>query len=71
MQTLGMPVSDHVPYVIVIGTSIPRANLFRFEAEFSDFLPTVELHWNSSPYFANAAQTLSAKFKQVRAGLRK
>jgi hypothetical protein len=30
----------------------------------------VDLHWNTSPYFANVARTVNAKFKQVRAGLR-
>jgi hypothetical protein len=30
----------------------------------------VDLHWNSSPYHANAARTLSEKYKQVRAGLK-
>jgi hypothetical protein len=30
----------------------------------------VDLHWNIAPYFANAAQTLNAKFRQVRAGLK-
>jgi hypothetical protein len=30
----------------------------------------VDLHWNTSPYFANAARTVNAKFKLVRAGLR-
>jgi len=33
-------------------------------------LDTVKLHWNSSPFFANAARNLSTKLKQVRAGLR-
>lgn len=28
------------------------------------------MHWNTSPYFANAAQTLNAKFKQARYGLK-
>lgn len=31
----------------------------------------VALHWNSSPHYANSAQTVNAKFKQVRAGLKK
>jgi hypothetical protein len=28
---LAMEPSDHVPYVISIGTSIPKASIFRFE----------------------------------------
>lgn len=34
-------------------------------------METVQLHWNSTPFFANAAKTLSGKFKQVRASLKK
>lgn len=74
VQILGRPTSDHVPYVIKIGTSIPKSNLFRFEnfwAEHDDFLAVVDFHWNSTAYYANAALTLSRKFKQVRAGLKK
>jgi len=65
--------SDHCPFVINIGSSIPKGSRFKFEnfwVEHSDFLKTVELHWNSTEYFANAAKTLSVKFKQVRHGLR-
>lgn len=29
------------------------------------------LHWNSAPYFANSAQTINVKFKQVRFGLKR
>lgn len=70
---LSKPTPDHIPYVINIGTSIPKSSLFRFEnhwVEHGDFLQTVERHWNTSPYYANAAKTLSAKFKQVRARLK-
>ena len=31
----------------------------------------VEQHWNYTPYYANAAQTLNGKFKQVRSGPKK
>lgn len=74
VKVLGRPVSDHVPFVIDIGTSIPRSFVFRFEnywVEFIDFLATVNLHWRSSPCFGNPAKTLASKFKQVRAGLKK
>ena len=63
---LPRPISDHTPYVLHIGTSIPKANLFRFENFWVDhpgFVDTVNLHCNSSPYFANAAKHLSMKFK--------
>lgn len=74
VKVLGRPLSDHVPYVVTVGNHIPRASIFQFEnywLDFQDFLTVVELHWNISPYFANAAQTLQAKFKQVRFGLKK
>lgn len=68
VKTLARPISDHVPFVTRIGTSIPKSELFRLEnfwAGHSDFLKVVETHWNSSPHYANSAQTLSKKFKQV------
>lgn len=73
VQPLSKPVSDHIPYVLHIGSSIPRSKIFRFEnflVEHPGFLDAAKLHWNSSPFHANAAKTLSAKFKQVRAGLK-
>ena len=73
VQPLPSPISDHTPYVLHIGTSIPKANLFRFKNFWVDhpgFVDTVNLHCNSSPYFANAAKHLSMKFKQIRAGLK-
>jgi hypothetical protein len=38
--------------------------------DFPDFMPVVQLHWDTAPYFANAAKTVNAKFRQVRAGLK-
>lgn len=73
MQVLGRLIFDHCPYVVKVGTHIPRSNSFRFEnywVDFSNFLSVVDLHWNSTPYFANAAQTLSKKFRQVRTGFK-
>jgi len=72
-QPLSNPTFDHTSYVINFGSSIPRACIFRFEnhwADHPDFVKTVELHWNSSPFHANAARTISAKFKQIRIGLK-
>jgi len=34
-------------------------------------MEVVEQHWNYTPYYANAAQTLNGKFKQVRSGPKK
>lgn len=74
VQVLGRPISDHAPFVIKIATSMPKALMFRFEnywTEFSSFIPMVDLHWNTAPCFASAAKTLNAKFKQIRADLKK
>lgn len=74
VQPLSKPDSDHIPYVLHIGSSIPKSNLFRFENYWtghSNFLNTVDLHWYNSAIFANAAKNLSSKLKQVRAGLKK
>lgn len=66
VKVLGRPVSDHVPFVVNIGTSIPKVRIFRFEnywVDFSDFSDTVALYWSSTPYYANPAKTLAVKFK--------
>lgn len=68
VNVLGRPLCDHTPFVITVGTHIPKSSLFWFEnywLSFSYFFNVVDLHWNTLPYFANASQTLHAKFKQV------
>lgn len=74
VQPLSRPISDHVPFVIHIGSSIPKSNIFIFENYWMDhpgFMETVTLNWNNSTFFANAAKNISSKLKHVRAGLRK
>lgn len=73
VQPLSKPVSDHIPFTVHVGSSIPKSNMFRFENYWVNhlgFLDTVSLHWNNAPYYANAARNLSAKLKQVRTGLK-
>jgi hypothetical protein len=73
VQVLDRPVSDHSPFVVNIGTHIPKSKVFKFEnywMDFPDFLSVVDLHWNTAPFLANVAQTLNAKFRQVRVGLK-
>jgi hypothetical protein len=68
---LSRPISDHIPYVVLVNTLIPKALFFRFEnssIEFPGFQDNVKLHWESTPFYANTARTLSRKFKQVRRG---
>lgn len=74
VQPLSKPVSDHIPYVLHIGSMIPKANMFRFEnfwVNHHGFLDTVSHHWNNSSVFGNAAKNLSSKLKHVRSGLKK
>jgi len=73
VQPLSRPTSDHIPFVLHIGSEIPKAKTFRYEnfwTQHPGFLETVNLHWNNSSVFGNAAKNLSTKFKQVRAGLK-
>lgn len=74
VQPLSRPISDHIPYVIHIGSNIPKANVFIFEnywMEHPGFMENVIVHWNNSPMYANAAKNIASKLKHVRARLRK
>lgn len=73
MQSLARPISDHVPYTLVIGTHIPRSSQFRFEnywADFTGFSDIASLHWHNNHFYANMAKTISGKFKQLIKGLK-
>lgn len=73
IQTLSRSFSDHIPYVINIGTKIPKSVIFRFEnhwTEHEDFLKVIDLHWNNTPFYANSARNLCQKLKHVRQGLK-
>jgi len=62
VQPLPRPTSDHIPFVLHIGSSIPKSKMFRFEnywIEHLGFLDTVSLHWNNSAFFASAAKNQS------------
>jgi hypothetical protein len=70
---LSRPISDHTPYVIQIISQISKSPIFRFENYWVDFdglLDTIHLHWNSTPFYGDAARTMGGKFKQARRGLR-
>jgi hypothetical protein len=65
--------SDHIPIKIQIGTSIPKAQIFRFEEfwlDFEGFTDTVQSHWQQARHFTNSAQDLSARMKSLRHGLK-
>jgi hypothetical protein len=73
VHCLSRPISDHIPYVVMVDSHIPKASLFRFEnfwVDFPGFYDTVKLHWDSNPFFSNMARTISAKFKQLRKSLK-
>jgi hypothetical protein len=58
--------SDHVPILIEIGSSIPKAQIFRFEAYWLDFDgldEVVNTHWKNMGAYKNAAHDITARFK--------
>jgi hypothetical protein len=72
VKPLARPTSDHVPCVVSIGTSIPKAQVFRFEnhwVRLPGFLDVVKTIWDiNCP--GDAAKCLSAKLKLLRQGLK-
>jgi hypothetical protein len=65
--------SDHIPCKIMINTSIPKSNLFRFEnfwTEHSEFMNVVANSWNQNDHHPNSANNLAAKFKRLRYALK-
>lgn len=64
---------DHIPCKVVISTSMPRSNIFRFEnywVEQDDFIETVQNSWLTSPTLHTATKTISSKFKNLRSALK-
>lgn len=73
-NTMVIPLSfDHTPCKIQIGTTIPKACLFRFENYWPlmlEFANLVQDSW-SQPYGStNSAQNVSGKFKRLRSKLK-
>jgi exonuclease III len=73
VKPLSRPTSDHTPCVVSIGSSIPKAKVFRFETYWTrlpGFLDVVRNIWDiNCP--GDGAKCLSAKLKILRKGLRK
>ena len=68
------PVSDHVPCVISIETSVPKSKIFRFEnfwISHPGFFEVVQSTWNKNCFAHNPAAVLSKKFKHLRYALKK
>src|SRR3954467_5506989 len=76
-QTMVFPLaktaSDHVPCVVSIETTIPKAQIFRFENYWADlpgFMECVEQSWNGPCHRDSSAKRISAKFKSLRRALK-
>jgi hypothetical protein len=66
---LARTTSDHTPCMVQIDTSIPKAQLFRFENYWVDqpsFLDVVSLVWNTEVHATNSATRMAAKLKLLR-----
>ena len=66
---LSKPISDHTPFNIQIGTSIPRSTLFRFEnywLSHHDFKEKVKSIWEQDIPESDSAKRITAKFKRPR-----
>jgi hypothetical protein len=66
--------SDHTPIHIQIGNNIPKSNLFRFEnywLDFDGFMDVISSKWNNAVYISDSAKQITAKFKDLRYGLKK
>jgi hypothetical protein len=65
--------SDHVPILIEIGSSIPKAKIFRFEEyslDFDGFDEVVNTHWKNMGAYKNATQDITARFKSHGQGIK-
>ncbi|XP_073368012.1 uncharacterized protein [Aegilops tauschii subsp. strangulata] len=70
---LAKTVSDHVPIKIQIESSIPRANIFRFEnfwLEHHQFKEVVSSIWSQEVEASDSAKVIATKFKRPRKGLK-
>lgn len=73
VKPLGKPVSDHIPCVVTIETSIPKCKFFRFESYWTNhpgFMDTVRASWTKPIKAKNAAALLCKKFKTLRYDLK-
>lgn len=74
VMPMAKPTSDHFPYVAQIGTSIPKAQTFRFETflihqpGFMDLVPST---WSIPTKTTNSAARIAAKFKLLRKVLKR
>jgi hypothetical protein len=70
---LAKTTSDHIPCVAQIGTSVPKARIFRFENYWVDhpgFLNVVSNAWSNHVPAASSTARVVAKFKNLRYNLK-
>ena len=70
---LARPISDHLPCLIKVGTSIPKAKVFRFEnfwLEHNDFKDVVQRIWNQNVNEQDSTERITKKFKKLGKGLK-
>ena len=70
---LARTTSDHVPCVVQIKTTIPKAKVFRFENYWTNlpgFLDCVSESWSRPVHKRSSAAIISAKFKALRQALK-
>ena len=71
---MARPTSDHIPCKIQIGTFIPKAQIFRFKifwVEHQGFYDLAKSVWSTNISATNSATRITAKFKLLRAALKK
>jgi hypothetical protein len=74
MLPLPRPTSDHTPCKVQIGTTIPKAQTFRFEnhlLQHPGFFELVQSVWNTEVRENSIASRLAAKFKFLRKVLKR
>lgn len=76
-NTMAIPLSrlgsDHIPIHIQIETTVPKAQIFRFEdfwIDFDEFRDVVQKFWQHTGVYKNAAQDVTARFKSLRHGIK-
>lgn len=70
---LSKPISDYTPYVVKIGTNIPKEKIFIFGnywLEHNDFKVAVHNIWLQEVPEHDSAKRITAKFKRLRKGLK-
>jgi hypothetical protein len=74
VKELPRPVSDHIPCLVSVQSSIPRSKVFHFENYWPlhpGFKDTVKSAWQLPVHSSDTALALSAKFKNLRRVLKR